>query len=96
MIIYEEQNMDRKELVEADGITGGSTDRWPYSSGKYPLESAAFLKQCIGNERYDLLINRSRKCPFLYVIARIVLKPDDWNKYVWIEHHGTLEGFPTE
>ncbi len=35
--------------------------------------------------------DEGRKLP--HVAARIYLSPSDWKRYVWIEQHGSLEGF---
>ena len=29
-----------------------------------------------------------------YAVARAILNQADWEKYVWIEEHGSLDGFP--
>jgi len=29
-----------------------------------------------------------------YVAARAFLSQSDWDKFVWIEEHGSLDGFP--
>ena len=64
-----------------------------YKPGKYTKKAVAFLRECVGEERFRLIMNNadSRKHP--YVAARLFLSAKDWRKYVWIEQNGTAEGF---
>ena len=64
-----------------------------YSPGPYKTESLRFIKECLGEEKFSRLLgnDESRKHP--YVAAKLFLTLQDWNKFVWIEHHGSLDGF---
>ena len=65
-----------------------------YSPGAYHTEAQSFLKSHMNAETYDLIMSHrdGRRLP--YVAARIYLNGEDWDRYVWIEQHGSLDGFP--
>ena len=65
-----------------------------YTPGDYREEAKAFLKTCMDEKTYDSIMSHGEGRSHPYVAARIYLGKNDWNKYVWIEHHGSLEGFP--
>lgn len=64
-----------------------------YRPGEYKKEALAFLKERIGDTQFDQIMGRTDSRQHPYVAARLFLSPLDWDKYVWIEQHGTLEGF---
>ena len=67
-----------------------------YSPGKYKTEAVSFLKQCLDSDTFAKLCKSEnfRKNPV--VGAKIYLSAENWNKYVWIEQHGSLDGFTGE
>ena len=73
---------------QLDGISAGA-----YTPGAFKEEANGFLKSCLGDEMYDRIMSNgnSRKHP--YVAAKIYLSGQDWEKFVWIEQHGSLDGF---
>ncbi len=73
------------ELDELDEVRGACY------SGTYLTEAVAFLKEHMDEKTYNMVVqNGERK---LYVAAKVFLSPSDWQKYVWIEQHGSLDGF---
>ncbi len=64
-----------------------------YRPGAYRHEALAFLRERVGEEKFERIMGLDDSRLHPYVAARVFLSPADWNRYVWIEHHGTLEGF---
>jgi len=64
-----------------------------YFPGPYSDAAAAYLKSCMDAVTYARLAQKSGWDEHPYVAARLFLKGDQWIKYVWIEQHGTLDGF---
>ena len=60
-------------------------------SGAYQTEALQFLKEHMDEKTFDLIMKKDSKKP--YVPAKIFLSPSDWEKYAWIEEHGSLDGF---
>ena len=61
---------------------------------RYKKESLRFFKTCVGNEAYTKAMNSDAGRTYHYVVARTLLNQTDWEKFVWIEEHGSLDGFP--
>ena len=57
-------------------------------------ESLQFFKECVGEEVYSKAMNSEAGHSHHYAVARAFLNQSDWEKFVWIEEHGSLEGFP--
>ena len=74
------------------GLTGdpGTVE---YSPGKYREEAGAFLRQCLDAELYKSIMSSADGRSRPYVAARVFLSDAQWAKYVWIEQHGSLDGF---
>ena len=64
-----------------------------YSPGPYKRESLAFMRQSLGDEVFNLIRRHEKFSRFPYVPAKLFLSREDWNRYVWIEHYGSLDGF---
>ena len=64
-----------------------------YTPGEYQAEAMAFMKSCLGEEQYARIMSPEKARQHPYVAARLFLSPQDWKKYVYVEQHGTLEGF---
>ena len=65
-----------------------------YRPGKYVREAKEFFRKCIGEEIYGrIMAGTAGRCRH-YVAARACLQQDDWEKFVWIEQFGSLEGYP--
>ena len=67
-----------------------------YSPGIYKTEAVLFLKQCLDSDTFDRLCKSENFRRNPVVAAKIYLRGEDWNKYVWIEQHGSLDGFTGE
>ncbi len=67
-----------------------------YSPGIYKTESLNFIKKCLGEEKFSRLLGSKQSRDKPYVAAKLFLTVQDWNRYVWIEHHGSLDGFEGE
>ena len=65
-----------------------------YKPGAFQDESKAFFLQCVGRETYDRAMNSEAGRRHHYVAARAFLSQSDWVKFVWIEQHGSLAGYP--
>ena len=83
-----------KRPVKKDDQPAHPEDR--YIPGTYKETAIAFLRESIDDKTYERLISHSGwdRCP--YVAAKLFLDKDDWKKYIWIEQHGTLNGFKVE
>ena len=67
-----------------------------YSPGIYKTEAVLFLKQCLDSDTFDRLCKSENFRRNPVVAAKIYLSGENWNKYVWIEQHGSLDGFTGE
>ena len=56
--------------------------------------TSCFFKTCVGDEAYTKAMNSEAGRTHHYVVARTLLNQADWEKFVWIEEHGSLEDFP--
>jgi hypothetical protein len=64
-----------------------------YIPGVFQKEAVLYLRDRMDRKVFDAVMrsDEGRKLP--HVAARIYLSPSDWKRYVWIEQHGSLEGF---
>ena len=83
-------NEEIRELnpSQLEGVSGGT-----YSPGAYKEEAKAFFRNCVGEQTYDLVMSREAGRMHPYVAARVFLNQTDWEKYVWVEQHGSLDDF---
>lgn len=67
-----------------------------YTPGPYAEEACVFLRQCLrqvwNEDTFRLAEQKKMFTTTPYVTARLFLSSDDWNRYLWILHHGSLEG----
>ena len=75
-------------LDQAEQVSGGA-----YVPGAYKAEALAFLKECLGDARFNRILGNESNRRHPYVAARVFLSDADWDKYVWIERNGSLDGF---
>ena len=61
---------------------------------RYKKESLRFFQSCVGEDVYSKAMNSDAGRAHHYVVARTLLNQADWEKFVWIEEHGSLKGFP--
>ena len=87
--------MEHKEEVyelrpdQLEAVTGGR-----YYPGSYKTEAISFLKEHMDRKTYDLVMSSGEGHRHPYVAAKVFLSGADWEKYVWIEQYGSLDGFP--
>ena len=64
-----------------------------YAPGPYREEAWKFLRQCLKESQYEELLTRPKVKKYPYVVAKVVLSLIDWERYVYIEQNGSLDGF---
>ena len=80
---------------QLEHVCGGAPALGIYRpSFRYKKESLRFFKTCVGDEAYTKAMNSEAGRTHHYVVARTLLNQTDWEKFVWIEEHGSLEDFP--
>ena len=57
-------------------------------------ESLRFFKECVGEEAYNKALGSEVGRAHHYAAVRAFLSQAEWEKFVWIEEHGSLIGFP--
>ena len=83
-----EPESDRMSLSQLEEVSGGN-----YAPGEFRAEAMAFIRSCLGEEQYARVLGTAKARQHPYVAARLFLSPADWEKYVYLERHGTLDGF---
>ena len=63
------------------------------AEGKYKEEAKEFLRQCLDKETFEIVMRDEKSHRCSYVAARLFLSREDWDRYVWIEQYGSLEGY---
>ena len=84
------------EPAQLDRVNGGRYEPGVYRSGTYQNEAKDFFRQCVGDAVYDRAMSSDAGRMHHYVVARAFLSQQDWEKFVWIEQFGSLEGFHTD
>ena len=80
---------------ELDPVSGGTRTLGIYRPGfRYKKESLLFFKACVGDDIYNRAMNCEAGNAHHYAVARAFLNQSDWEKFVWIEEYGSLDGFP--
>ena len=75
-----ERELSREEEAQ---VRGGADFPGVYRPGLYRDAALDFFRSCVGSgHRHH------------YVAARAFLNQADWERFVWVEQHGSLEGFP--
>lgn len=78
-----------------NAVNGGKHTLGIYKPGfRYSTESLQFFKACVGDEIYRKALSSDAGKAHHYTVARAFLSQADWEKFVWIEEHGSLDGFP--
>ncbi len=78
-----------------DPEENGASELGIYKPGfQFKEEALIFLRQCVGEETYNRAMNSEVGQLHHYVAARVLLSQADWEKYVWIEEHGSLDEYP--
>lgn len=80
---------------QLESVSGGTPALGIYRPGfRYKKEALQFFKVCVGDKVYEKAMNSEVGRAHHYVVARVFLDQSDWDKFVWIEEHGSLDGFP--
>ena len=80
---------------QLESVSGGTDTLGVYRPGfQFKQESLDYFRQCVGEETYQLAINSDAGREQHYAVARAFLNQKDWEKFVWIEEFGSLDGFP--
>ena len=61
--------------------------------GPFLQEADAFLRTQIDQETYQKIMGHEAGRAHPYVAARIVMDNEQWEKYLWISHHGSLASY---
>ncbi len=86
------QELSREQM---EAVSGGTQHLGIYQSGFQHKDAAlAFFRKCVGEETFHRAMNSTERKRHHYVAARICLNQADWEKFVWIEKYGSLDGFP--
>ena len=62
--------------------------------GRYKKQSMDFFRKCVGEETYWKAVNSEAGRRHHFVVARAFLDQTNWERFVWIEEYGSLDGFP--
>ena len=80
---------------ELESVVGGTRPLGVYRPGfRYRNESLRFFRACVGEDVYAAAMNSEAGRAHHYAAARAFLNQADWEKFVWIEEYGSLDGFP--
>ena len=80
---------------QLESVSGGTDTLGVYRPGfQFKQESLDYFRQCVGEETYQLAINSDAGREHHYAVARAFLNQKDWEKFVWIEEFGSLDGCP--
>ncbi len=82
------------ELESLDQVVGGAFTPGVYRPGRYKKESKAFFRECVGQQTYERAMNSDAGRRHHYVAARAFLPQEEWEKFIWIEQFGSLDGYP--
>ena len=80
---------------QLESVNGGTGALGVYRPGfRYQTQALLFFRTCVGEEVYARAMNSDAGSAHHYTVARAFLNQADWEKFVWIEEHGSLDGFP--
>ena len=78
-----------------ESIHGGGYALGVYKPGfRYRKESLQFFRACVGDDVYSKAMSSEAGKAHHYAVARAFLDQPDWEKFVWVEEHGSLDSFP--
>ncbi len=78
-----------------ESISGGGRPLGVYKPGfRYRKESLQFFKACVGDDTYSRAMSSEAGKAHHYAVARAFLDQPAWDKFVWVEEHGSLDSFP--
>ena len=80
---------------QTETVSDGTSSLGVYRPGfQYQEESLLFFKACVGSDVYSKAMNSEAGRAHHYTVVRAFLNQTDWEKFVWIEKYGSLDGFP--
>ena len=80
---------------QLDSVSGGAATLGVYRPDfPYKKESLRFFRACVGDDVYTRAMNSEAGREHHYAVARAFLNQKEWEKFVWIEEFGSLDGFP--
>ena len=82
------------EPEEMASVSGGRALGIYRPGFRYKKESMQYFKSCVGEDVFSKAMSCDAGRAHHYVVARTLLNQTDWEKFVWIEEHGSLNGFP--
>ena len=81
--------------AQEEQTSGGNIKLGIYRPGfPYKEESLRYFRQCVGEQAYNKAMNSEVGRRHHYVAARVLLSQAEWERFVWIEEYGSLDGFP--
>lgn len=93
MAVHEQVHSLSPDQLES--LSGVAVALGVYRPGfQYKQESLDFFRHCVGEETYQLAMNSDAGREHHYAVARAFLNQKEWEKFVWIEEFGSLDGFP--
>ena len=85
-----EPSLDQRATFDA-----GARPLGVYRPGfQHREEALLFFRACVGDDVYERAMRSEAGRAHHYAVARAFLDQPDWEKFVWIEEHGSLDGFP--
>jgi len=79
----------------AESVDCGVCALGVYRAGfQYRDEALRFFRARVGDDVYGRAMNSEAGQAHHYAVARAFLNQSDWEKFVWIEQYGSLDGFP--
>ena len=91
------ENESARELQpeELEAVNGGTSRLGVYRPGfRFKREALDYFRHCVGEETYLRAMSSDAGRAHHYVAARVFLTQAEWERFVWIEEHGSLAGFP--
>lgn len=91
---------DRKDVNllnpnQPESVCMGAGTLGVYRSGfRYRKESLQFYEDRAGTDVFRAAMNSDAGRAHHFAAARAFLNQADWEKFVWIEEFGSLDGFP--
>ena len=82
-------------LMPASDVRGGA-GRGNYSPGLFKEKALEFLKERLDEGIFNRIMKSGDARRHPYVAARIYLGKSDWEKFIYIEKYGSLEGYPED
>ena len=89
------ENIRELSPDQMEPVSGGGHALGVYRPGlQHRKESLRFFKACVGEDTYNRAMGSEAGHAHHYAVARAFLNQSDWEKFVWIEEFGSLDGFP--